>query len=159
LQAALKYSKFGDLQAAPKQSQFNRKDKKMSNDGQNNGIAMIFAFVSGFMAGAVISLLYAPSSGKETRQKIRDTSIEAKNRTVEFANQAGDSARQGVQTIVEQGKESVHHIVDGGKERIHQASEQVKSAVETGRKVSADVRSKIAGSIPGVDDAEETEEA
>ncbi|MCY3722039.1 YtxH domain-containing protein [Candidatus Poribacteria bacterium] len=131
----------------------------MSNNGQNNGIAMIFAFVSGFMAGAVISLLYAPSSGKETRQKIRDTSIEAKNRTVEFANQTGDSARQGVQTIVEQGKESVHHIVDGGKERIHQASEQVKSAVETGRKVSADVRSKIAGSIPGVDDAEETEEA
>jgi len=131
----------------------------MSNNGQNNGIAMIFAFVSGFMAGAVISLLYAPSSGKETRQKIRDTSIEAKNRTVEFANQAGDSARQGVQTIVEQGKENVHHIVDGGKERIHQASEQVKSAVETGRKVSADVRSKIAGSIPGVDDAEETEEA
>jgi len=159
LQAALKYSKFGDLRAAPKQSQFNRKDKKMSNNGQNNGIAMIFAFVSGFMAGAVISLLYAPSSGKETRQKIRDTSIEAKNRTVEFANQTGDSARQGVQTIVEQGKESVHHIVDGGKERIHQASEQVKSAVETGRKVSADVRSKIAGSIPGVDDAEETEEA
>ena len=131
----------------------------MSNNGQNNGIAMIFAFVSGFMAGAVISLLYAPSSGKETRQKIRDTSIEAKNRTVEFANQAGDSARQGVQTIMEQGKESVHHIVGGGKERIHQASEQVKSAVETGRKVSADVRSKIAGSIPGVDDAEETEEA
>jgi len=159
LQAALKYSKFGDIRAAQKQSQFKRKDKKMSNNGQNNGIAMIFAFVSGFMAGAVISLLYAPSSGKETRQKIRDTSIEAKNRTVEFANQAGDSARQGVQTIVEQGKENVHHIVDGGKERIHQASEQVKSAVETGRKVSADVRSKIAGSIPGVDDAEETEEA
>ena len=48
----------------------------------------IFAFASGFMAGAVISLLYAPSSGKETRRKIRDTSIEAKNRTVEFANQS-----------------------------------------------------------------------
>ena len=131
----------------------------MSNNGQNNGIAMIFAFVSGFMAGAVVSLLYAPSSGKETRQKIRDTSIDAKNRTVEFANQATDSARQGVHTIMEQGKEGVHHIVDSGKERIHQAGEQVKSAVETGRKVSADVRATIAGSIPGVDDAEETEEA
>ena len=131
----------------------------MSNNGQNNGLAIVFAFASGFMAGAVISLLYAPSSGKETRRKIRDTSIEAKNRTVEFANQASDSARQGVQTIMEQGKEGVHHIVDTGKERIHQAGEQVKGAVETGRQVSADVRSKIAGSIPGVGDAEETEEA
>lgn len=131
----------------------------MSNNGQNNGLAMIFAFFTGFMAGAVISLLYAPSSGKETRKKIRDTSVEAKNRTVEFASQASDSARQGVQTLVEQGKEGVHDIVDSGRERLHQATEQVKSAVETGRKVSADVRTKIAGSIPGVGDEETDEEA
>lgn len=130
----------------------------MSNNGQNNGLAMVFAFFTGFMAGAVISLLYAPSSGKETRRKIRDTSIEAKNRTVELANQASDSARQSAQTIMEQGKESVHTIVDSGKERIQHAGDQVKSAVETGRKVSADVRSKIAGSIPGIGDAEEADE-
>ena len=130
----------------------------MNNNGQNNGLAMVFAFFTGFMAGAVISLLYAPSSGKETRRKIRDTSIEAKNRTVEFASQASDSARHSAQNLMEQGKESVHTIVDSGKERIQHAGEQVKSAVETGRKVSADVRSKIAGSIPGIDDAEEVDE-
>ena len=122
----------------------------MSNNGQNNGLTIVFAFFTGFMAGAVVSLLYAPSSGKETRQKIRDTSIDAKNRTVEIAHQAADSARQGAQTIVEQGRESVHGIVDTSKERLQEAGEQVKSAVETGRKVSADVRAKIAESIPGV---------
>ena len=130
----------------------------MSNNGQNNGLAVVFAFFTGFMAGAVISLLYAPSSGKETRKKIRDTSIDAKNRTVEFASQASDNAREGVQTIMDQSKESVHSIVDTGKEHLHQAGEQVKSAVETGRKVSADVRSKIAGSIPNIGDTEETDE-
>ena len=130
----------------------------MSNNGQNNGLTIVFAFFTGFMAGAVISLLYAPSSGKETRQKIRDTSIDAKNRTVEFAQQATDNARQGVQTLVAQGKESVHGIVDSGKERFHEAGEQVKSAVETGRKVSADVRAKIAESMPGIGDTEETAE-
>lgn len=122
----------------------------MSNNGQNNGLTMVFAFFTGFMAGAVVSLLYAPSSGKETRQKIRDTSIDAKNRTVEIAHQAASSARQGAQTLVEQGKESVHDIVDTSKERLHEAGEQVKTAVEAGRKVSADVRAKIAESIPGV---------
>ena len=136
----------------------------MSNNGQNNGLTMVFAFFTGFMAGAVITLLYAPSSGKETRQKIRDTSIDAKNRTVELAHQASDSARQGVQTLVEQGKESVHGIVDSSKERLQEAGEQVKSAVDTGRKVSADVRAKIAESIPGIGgdegaDEEATEEA
>lgn len=129
----------------------------MSNNGQNNGLPMVFAFFTGFMAGAVISLLYAPNTGKETRQKIRDTSIDAKNRTVELAHQASDSARQGVQTLVEQGKEGVHGIVDSSKERLQEAGEQVKSAVDTGRKVSADVRAKIAESIPGIGDNDGTD--
>ena len=134
----------------------------MSDNGQNNGLTIVFAFFTGFMAGAVVSLLYAPSSGKETRQKIRDTSIDAKNRTVEFAQQAASTAREGAQTLVEQGRESVHGIVDTSKERLHEAGEQVKSAVETGRQVSADVRAKIAESIPGVggnDDEEATDKA
>lgn len=131
----------------------------MSNSsGHNNGLGMVLAFFTGFMAGAVVSLLYAPSSGKETRRKIRDTSIEAKNRTVELANQASDSAKQGVQTFVEHGRESVDSLVDTGKERLQQAGEQVKSAVVAGRKVSADVRTKIAGSIPGVGNTETAEE-
>ena len=130
----------------------------MSNNGQNNGLGMIFAFFTGFMAGAVISLLYAPTSGKETRQKIRDKSVEAKDRTVELAQQTSESARQSAQHFMEQGRESVQGIVEGGKERIHEAGEQVKGAVEVGRKVSADVRAKIANSIPGVDDAAENDE-
>ena len=130
----------------------------MSNNGQNNGLGMIFAFFTGFMAGAVISLLYAPSSGRETRQKIRDQSVEAKDRTVELAQQTSDSARRSAQHLMEQGRESVQGIVDTGKERLHEAGEQVKGAVEAGRKVSADVRTKIAGSIPGVDGADESDE-
>ena len=127
----------------------------MSNEGQNNGLGMIFAFFTGFMAGAVISLLYAPNSGKETRQKIRDKSIEARDRTVELAQQASDSARQSAQNLMEQGREGVQGIVETSKERIQEAGEQVKSAVETGRKVSADVRTKIAGSVPGVGGTDE----
>ena len=130
----------------------------MSNNGQNNGLGMIFAFFTGFMAGAVISLLYAPTSGRETRQKIRDKSVEAKNRTVEFAQQTSESAQRSAQNLMEQGRESVQGIVDSGKERIHEAGEQVKGAVEVGRKVSADVRTKIANSIPGAVDTDESDE-
>ena len=130
----------------------------MSNEGQNNGLGMIFAFFTGFMAGAVISLLYAPSSGKETRQKIRDKSIEAKDRTVELAQQTSESARQSAQNLMEQSKEGVQGIVDTSKERLQEAGVQVKSAVEVGRKVSSDVRTKIAGSIPGVGGTDEGSE-
>lgn len=129
----------------------------MSNNGQNNGLGMIFAFFIGFLAGAVISLLYAPSSGQQTRKKIRETSIDAKNRTIELAQQATDSTKEGVQTLVEQGREGVHSIVDSGKERLQEAGQQVQSAVETGRKVSAEVRAKIAESIPSVGGTQETD--
>ncbi len=130
----------------------------MSNNGQNNGLAMIFAFFTGFLAGTVISLLYAPGSGRETRKKLRETSVDAKNRTAELAHQATDNTKEGIQTLVEQGRESVHNIVDSGKERLHEATQQVQSAVETGRKVSSDVRTRIAESIPGIGGTKETDE-
>ena len=124
----------------------------MSNDGRNNGLTMIFAFFTGFLTGAVLSLLYAPAPGRETRQKIRDTSIQAKDKTLEIAQQASETARDNVQHIVEQGKESVQGLVEVGKERIQDAKNQVKSAVETGKKASSEVRSKITETIPGLAD-------
>ena len=41
----------------------------MSNNGQNNGLTMVFAFFTGFMAGAVISLLYAPVRARRLDRK------------------------------------------------------------------------------------------
>lgn len=136
----------------------------MSNDGRNNGLTMIFAFFTGFLTGAVLSLLYAPAPGKETRQKIKDTSIQAKDKTLELAQQASETAKENVQQIVDQGKDSVQGLVEVGKERVKDASNQVKSAVETGKKVSSEVRNKITETIPGLangkkSDKKETEEA
>ena len=122
----------------------------MSNDGSNNGLTMIFAFFTGFLTGAVLSLLYAPAPGKETRQKIRDTSVQAKDKTLEFAQHASEAARENVQQLVDQGKESVQEIVEVSKERVKDAKGHVKSAVETGKKVSSEVRSKITETIPGL---------
>ena len=122
----------------------------MSNNGNNNGLTMIFAFFTGFLAGAVLSLLYAPAPGKETREKIKETSLQAKDKTLEFAQQASESAKENVQNIVDQGKQSVQGIVEVSKGRVKDASQQVKSAVETGKKVSSDVRDKISETIPGL---------
>lgn len=136
----------------------------MSNDGRNNGLTMIFAFFTGFLTGAVISLLYAPAPGKETRQKIRDTSLQAKDKTLEFAQHASETAKENVQNLVDQGKESVQGFVEVGKERVKDAKNQVKSAVETGKKVSSEVRNKIVETVPGLSndqksDNKETEDA
>ena len=53
----------------------------MSNNEQDNDLATIIVFFTGFIAGAAIGLLYAPNSGAETREKIRRTSTDVKNQT------------------------------------------------------------------------------
>lgn len=122
----------------------------MSNDGRNNGLTLIFAFFTGLLTGAVLSLLYAPAPGRETRQKIRDTSIQAKDKTLELAHQVGEAAKENVEHLVDQGKESVQGFVEVGKERVKEAKDQVKTAVETGKKVSSEVKNKITETIPGM---------
>jgi len=69
------------------------------NNEQDKGLATIFAFFTGFIAGAAIGLLYAPNSGTETREKVRKTSTDVKNQTVEFAQQTIGAIKEGAQTL------------------------------------------------------------
>ncbi|MXY28889.1 YtxH domain-containing protein [Candidatus Poribacteria bacterium] len=71
----------------------------MSNNEQNNGLPTLLAFFTGFMAGAVIGLLYAPTSGEKTREQIRSTAVDAKNQTVEFTQQAVGTLKEGIQNL------------------------------------------------------------
>ena len=71
----------------------------MNNNEGNNGFATVFAFLTGFIAGASIGLLYAPNSGAETREKVRKTSTDVKNQTVEFAQQTVGAIKEGAQTL------------------------------------------------------------
>lgn len=71
----------------------------MDNNEGNNGLATILAFFTGFIAGAAIGLLYAPNSGAETREKVRKTSTDVKNQTVEFAQQTIGAIKEGAQTL------------------------------------------------------------
>ncbi len=71
----------------------------MNNNEQDNGLAAILAFFTGFIAGATMGLLYAPNSGAETREKVRKASTDVKNQTVEFVEQTIDAVKEGTQTL------------------------------------------------------------
>ena len=71
----------------------------MNNNEQNSGSATILAFFAGVIAGAAVGLLYAPNSGAETREKVRKTSTDVKNQTVEFAQQTIGAVKEGAQEL------------------------------------------------------------
>lgn len=75
-------------------------------------------FLAGLGFGALLGVLYAPRSGRETRQAIRNTAQEGK----EFIKKQGREAR-----------ETVGQWVDRGKEVISRQKDQISSAYEAGK--------------------------
>jgi gas vesicle protein len=63
----------------------------MSSDRDEFG-AFLVGFIVGGLTGAVVSLLFAPQSGEETRALIRDKSIEIRDKAAESAEEALDRA-------------------------------------------------------------------
>jgi gas vesicle protein len=55
----------------------------------NNGTEFVAGFLLGAVAGAAIGLVFAPQSGEETRQQIKDQTIELKGK----AEEAGARSR------------------------------------------------------------------
>ena len=84
-------------------------------------------FLAGLGFGALLGVLYAPRSGRETRQAIKNTAQEGK----EFIKKQGREAR-----------ETVEQWVDRGKEVIGRQKDQISSAFEAGRQAYHEEKNK-----------------
>ena len=85
-------------------------------EGSNN----LMWFLAGLGFGALLGVLYAPRSGRETRTAIRNTAQEGK----EFIKNRGREARDTVGEWVERGKE----VVGRQKERVTSAIHAMSQA-------------------------------
>jgi gas vesicle protein len=83
------------------------------SDNNNSAGTMLVAFALGAIAGAAIALLYAPTSGEETRRKLAEKAREGRDKAEQFA-------RQGREFLDRQ-RETVSAAVDRGREAFEQA--------------------------------------
>ena len=84
-------------------------------DNDSNNIGW---FIAGLGLGALVGVLYAPKSGKETR----DTILQSANEGRDYLNQRGQEFKGQVDQWVQKGKESFSRSKD-----------QITSAVDAGR--------------------------
>lgn len=83
----------------------------------NDGSGILW-FLAGLGIGAAVGILYAPKTGEETRQQIRDAAGQGRDVVRDRARQAG---------------EQVGTWADKGREYLNNQKDQVRSAFEAGR--------------------------
>jgi gas vesicle protein len=81
----------------------------MANDESGGAGSILLAFILGAVSGAAVALLYAPQSGKETREYLNERANEARARAAEAAAKGREAISQGRETLttaIERGREA-----------------------------------------------------
>ncbi|MGA2278152.1 MAG: YtxH domain-containing protein [Terracidiphilus sp.] len=123
----------------------------MAEESKVNGLAW---FVAGLGVGALVGILYAPKSGRETREDLVNGAREG----TEYLRARTRQAAEQVSNIVEKGKEQVNEYVDRGRAQWEEFVERGKNLVseQTGR-VNAAVDTSRPAFKPPVAPAEPAE--
>jgi gas vesicle protein len=115
----------------------SREESAMADNESAGGFGW---FLAGLGIGALVGVLYAPKSGKETRDDLRAGALEAKDRANELyeqgKNQVGAYAEQGKQVAsqyVDKSKQAAAEYVDKGKEYYDKGRTQWSQYVDKGK--------------------------
>ena len=79
-----------------------------------NNTKIIIAAAAGIAAGAIMGILFAPSSGKETRKRIK----KAGSQLTENVNETIQKGRKSLTTLREEIKERLESMSDGSEDYI-----------------------------------------
>jgi gas vesicle protein len=78
------------------------------DDGAGAG-SILLAFILGAVSGAALALLYAPATGRETREYLGDRARDARERAADAAAKSRDALNQGRETLstaIERGRQA-----------------------------------------------------
>jgi gas vesicle protein len=90
-------------------------------------------FLAGLGLGALVGVLYAPKSGKETREELVAGALEARDRANQMYYEGVERSKQVAGEYVEKGKKVAADYVDKGKEYYDLGRTQFTEYVEKGK--------------------------
>ena len=88
----------------------------MARDEGAGAGSILLAFILGAVSGAAVALLYAPVTGRETREYLGERAREGRER----AAQAAEKSRE----LMSQGRETLANAIERGREAYQQARER-----------------------------------
>lgn len=93
----------------------------------NNGASKLAFFLAGMGIGAILALLFAPKSGKETR---------------EFIAQKAEEGRDYVTARSKELRKQAEEYVERGKDLVAKQKEQLSAALEAGKQAYQEEKSR-----------------
>lgn len=109
----------------------------------DSGIGGLGWFVAGLSIGALVGVLYAPKAGKETREDLVASALDAKDRAAVLAQQAKDRAAE----LAAQGKDQMNRYSDRGREYYERGRTQWAQYVEKGKGLVQEHQNKVSAAF------------
>jgi gas vesicle protein len=100
-------------------------------------------FVAGLGVGALVGILYAPKSGRETREDL----VTGAREGTEYLRTRSRQAVQQVGGLVDKGKEQVGEYVERGREVVDRGRAQWEEFVERGKNLVAEQTGRVSAAV------------
>ena len=128
-----------------------------SNDNKSSGAGVVFALLAGIAVGAVLGILFAPKSGKETRQIIKEKGeklieeskknigdiIEKTKDFTQISKQKIEELKMVGEDFVEKGKKTVKNAARVIGTKIGKTKEKIKDVVEEGKSKAKEIEDTL----------------
>lgn len=114
-----------------------------SEDRGTSGI--VLSFLVGALTGAAVAILFAPRSGRETREILGERLRETAEKGRRMGEEALERGRQLGEQAVEKGREIADDagaLMDRQREALERRRDRLAAAVEAGRQAFRDEKEK-----------------
>jgi gas vesicle protein len=106
-----------------------------SDDNSTGASGVILSFMLGALSGAALAILFAPRSGRETREILGDKLRETADRGRRLGEQALEKGREAA--------EDATGYLDRQREALERRRDRLASAVEAGRQAYREEKEKM----------------
>jgi gas vesicle protein len=100
----------------------------MSEERGYPGSAIALGFILGGALGASLAMLFAPESGRRTRERLRDLAADARDKTIDVSDELRDKAED---------------VLERGREVLKEKKSILSAAVQAGKEASQRERERL----------------
>lgn len=102
----------------------------MSEDRGFSAASVALGFILGGVLGASLALLFAPESGRRTRERLRDLAADVRDKTVDLSEDLRDKAEDAVERgreVYEEKKSILSAAVQAGRDAMQRERDRLTS--------------------------------